>query len=127
MRTLKRRRLLQALAGSVFFPIVTTTAQGAEMGASPLPPGMVIFENELDFAVADNGHILWAALTKTHGGVAVWKGQTILFTPEGNTQDWGTPRLHWRVSDGALLVSSGEKGGTVAWVWVVPGVSKANG
>lgn len=97
------------------------------MGASPLPPGMVCFENSLCFAVADNNHIIWAGLTKTHGGIAVWKDETILFIPEGNTSDWGQPDLRWRPNDGALLVSSCEQGGTVAWVWSVPGVSKASG
>jgi hypothetical protein len=97
------------------------------MGSSPLPDGMTVFENSLCFAVADNNHIIWAGLTKTHNGIAVWKDQTILFVPESETQDWGQPHLEWRLSDGALLVSSCEKGGTIAWVWKVEGVSKESG
>jgi hypothetical protein len=93
------------------------------MGRVVLPPGLEIFENFVTFEVARNNHIIWAALTKSHNGIAVWKDQRILFTPEGRTQDYGAPQLRWRPSDGALLVTSVEAGGDAVWIWAVPSVN----
>ena len=123
MRRLKRRRLLQVLTGTVFFPLLTN-AREAPMGIVKPPPGIVAFTNYTACAISDTGTWYFACLDKARGCV-VWKDgdqQPLLEHP--GTQDYGAPSLVWDNTGRLIMCSCNEKG-TELLVLPVPGVNKA--
>jgi hypothetical protein len=92
------------------------------MANEQVPDGLVLFENYIDFVIADNGHYVYAALSKNRGCV-VFNVDKLLYEIPGS-DDWGAPSIEWRPTDGQCIVVSVHQGGTGFLVSAVPGVYK---
>jgi hypothetical protein len=92
------------------------------MAPTPIPGGVVAFENFHATAIQDNGRVLFAVLTKNRDGCVVFDKDRILWEATGN--DFGAPSIQFRPGDGALTLTSCMKYGTVMYYERVPGVFK---
>jgi hypothetical protein len=92
------------------------------MAPTPIPHGILAFENFHSTAIQDNGRVIFAVLTKNRNGCIVFNNERILWEAPGN--DFGAPDIQFRPGDGALVLTSMMQGGTIMYFERVPGVYK---
>jgi hypothetical protein len=112
MRKLRRRRVLQVAAGTVFLPLITKTANGAENDTGTMNAGRNIAGPSTD-SIYDAGepHNFYYFAANGPGGMGVYvDGSTdnlLKYADQSRVALlYQAPSLAWRPSDGRLIITS---------------------